>query len=109
MSNRAYLAKPTQASPLHQSCANPEHLPEVLPTPDDAGATGHLLYRMVGAGYLVELLFGVARLIPAQRSAKVMTEGIAWNYTTWLNIAFLILAAVPALDSCAPAGSPCWP
>jgi uncharacterized membrane protein YraQ (UPF0718 family) len=23
-----------------------------------------------------------------------MQEGISWNYTTWLNIAFLILAAV---------------
>jgi uncharacterized protein len=42
----------------------------------------------------VELLFGVIGLIPAQRSAKVMTEGITWNYTTWLNITFLILAAV---------------
>jgi hypothetical protein len=24
----------------------------------------------------------------------VVEEGITWNYTTWLNIAFLILAAV---------------
>ncbi|MEU0465429.1 permease [Amycolatopsis sp. NPDC006131] len=48
---------------------------------------------MVAAGYLVELLFGVTGLIPGQRSAQVMTEGISWNYTTWLNIAFLILAA----------------
>jgi uncharacterized membrane protein YraQ (UPF0718 family) len=24
----------------------------------------------------------------------VMEAGISWNYTTWLNIAFLILAAV---------------
>jgi hypothetical protein len=49
---------------------------------------------MVGVGYLVELLFGATMLIPAQRLAKVMAEGITWNYTTWLNIAFLILAAV---------------
>jgi hypothetical protein len=49
---------------------------------------------MVGAGYLIELLFGVAGLIPAQRSATVMTEGISWNYTTWLNVSFLTLAAV---------------
>jgi uncharacterized membrane protein YraQ (UPF0718 family) len=55
---------------------------------------GTFYAAMVGAGYLVELLFGVTGLIPAQRSAKVMTEGITWNYTTWLNIAFLILAAV---------------
>ncbi|MGH3791235.1 MAG: permease [Pseudonocardiaceae bacterium] len=55
---------------------------------------GTFYAAIVGAGYLVELLFGVAGLIPAQRSATVMTEGISWNYTTWLNIAFLLLAAM---------------
>src|SRR6185369_17292070 len=55
---------------------------------------GTFYAAMVGAGYLVELLFGVTGLIPAERSATVMDEGISWNYTTWLNIAFLILAAV---------------
>jgi len=54
---------------------------------------GTFYAAMVGAGYLVELLFGVTGLIPAQRSAVVMEEGISWNYTTWLNIAFLLLAA----------------
>jgi uncharacterized membrane protein YraQ (UPF0718 family) len=49
---------------------------------------------MVCAGYLVELLFGAAGLVPTQRNATVMQAGISWNYTTWLNIAFLILAAV---------------
>ncbi|KAA2261576.1 permease [Solihabitans fulvus] len=55
---------------------------------------GTFYAAMVGAGYLVELIFGVSGLIPTQRSAMVMTEGISWNYTTWLNIAFLVLAAV---------------
>jgi uncharacterized membrane protein YraQ (UPF0718 family) len=55
---------------------------------------GTFYASMVGAGYLVELLFGVTGLIPAERSAKVMQEGVTWNYTTWLNIAFLLLAAV---------------
>jgi hypothetical protein len=49
---------------------------------------------MVGAGYLIELLFGVTGLIPAHRHAMVMSEGLSWNYTTWLNIVFLLLAAV---------------
>jgi uncharacterized membrane protein YraQ (UPF0718 family) len=49
---------------------------------------------MVCAGYAVELLFGAAGLIPSERNATVMKAGISWNYTTWLNIAFLILAAV---------------
>ncbi|WP_225726844.1 MULTISPECIES: permease [unclassified Nocardia] len=49
---------------------------------------------MVGAGYLVEILFGATGLTPKARNAMVMTDGISWNYTTWLNIAFLILAAL---------------
>jgi uncharacterized membrane protein YraQ (UPF0718 family) len=49
---------------------------------------------MVLAGYVVELLFGAAGLIPNERNAMVMEAGISWNYTTWLNIAFLLLAAV---------------
>jgi len=55
---------------------------------------GTFYVAMVGAGYLVELIFGVTGLIPTQRSATVMQEGISWNYTTWLNIVFLIMAAV---------------
>ncbi|WP_409430359.1 permease [Mycobacterium sp. SMC-16] len=49
---------------------------------------------MVAAGYLVELLFGATVLTPTQRNAMVMESGISWNYTTWLNIVFLLLAAV---------------
>ena len=48
---------------------------------------------MVAAGYLVELLFGATVLTPTQRNAMVMESGISWNYTTWLNIVFLLLAA----------------
>ncbi|WP_116198727.1 permease [Amycolatopsis circi] len=55
---------------------------------------GAFYAAMVGAGYLVELLFGATGLIPKQRSATVLKAGISWNYTTWLNIAFLLLAAV---------------
>jgi uncharacterized membrane protein YraQ (UPF0718 family) len=55
---------------------------------------GTFYAAMVAAGYLVELLFGVAGLIPRQRNAAVLESGISWNYTTWLNIAFLVLAAI---------------
>jgi uncharacterized protein len=47
---------------------------------------------MVLAGYLVELIFGAAGLVPERRRVEVMEEHISWNYTTWLNIAFLLLA-----------------
>ncbi|GAB2984210.1 hypothetical protein GCM10017788_40230 [Amycolatopsis acidiphila] len=55
---------------------------------------GTFYVAMVGAAYLVDLVFGVTGLIPTQRSATVMTESVSWNYATWLNIAFLILAAL---------------
>jgi uncharacterized membrane protein YraQ (UPF0718 family) len=55
---------------------------------------GTFYVSMVCAGYVVELLFGAAGLIPAERKAMVMQAGISWNYTTWLNVAFLVLAAV---------------
>jgi hypothetical protein len=48
---------------------------------------------MVLAAYIVEFTFGGLGLIPAQRAAKVTEAGITWNYTTILNIVFLLLAA----------------
>ena len=48
---------------------------------------------MVLAAYIVEFAFGGLGLIPAQRAAKVTEAGITWNYTTILNIVFLLLAA----------------
>ncbi|MFJ6665655.1 permease [Streptomyces sp. NPDC091383] len=48
---------------------------------------------IVVAGYVVEFLFGGLGLIPDQATARLPEEGIRWNYTTWLNIAFLLLAA----------------
>ncbi|MEH0580481.1 MULTISPECIES: permease [Streptomyces] len=55
---------------------------------------GTFYLAMVIAGYIVELAFGGLGLIPDQADAKIPMEGVSWNYTTWLNIAFLLLAAV---------------
>jgi uncharacterized membrane protein YraQ (UPF0718 family) len=56
--------------------------------------TGALYLTMVAAGYLIELLFTPLHLIPTgPRRASVGEDGLSWNYTTWLNIAFLLLAA----------------
>jgi len=54
---------------------------------------GTFYAAMVAAGYLVELIFGTANLIPTQRAATVMQAAISWNYTTWLDIIFLVVAA----------------
>lgn len=49
---------------------------------------------MAAAGYIIELLFGALGIIPQDRNVVAITEGIHWNYTTILNIIFLVLAAV---------------
>jgi uncharacterized membrane protein YraQ (UPF0718 family) len=48
---------------------------------------------MVVAGYATEFIFGAAGLIPTTRHAKVAEASVHWNYTTILNIIFLMLAA----------------
>ncbi len=49
---------------------------------------------MAGVALIVELLFGVLGLIPQERRATVVEASVTWNYTTWLNLAFLVLAAM---------------
>jgi uncharacterized protein len=49
---------------------------------------------MAGAALIVEAMFDFFGLIPQQRSAQVVETSISWNYTTWLNVVFLALAAV---------------
>jgi uncharacterized membrane protein YraQ (UPF0718 family) len=52
-----------------------------------------LYVASVIAGYVVEILFGLTGLIPSGfRDAKVETAHLSWNYTTFLNIFFLVLA-----------------
>jgi uncharacterized protein len=48
---------------------------------------------MAGAAMIVELVFGMLGLVPAERNARVVDATITWDYTSWLNIAFLVLAA----------------
>ncbi|OCB38676.1 hypothetical protein A5675_01135 [Mycobacterium malmoense] len=67
---------------------------------------GTFYAAMVAAGYLVELIFGATRLIPQQRNATVMEASISWNYTTWLNIAFLAVAAVLVIRFFTSGGMP---
>lgn len=67
---------------------------------------GTFFVAMATAGYLVELLFGVSGLIPQQRNVPILHENISWNYTSWLNIAFLALAAVLAVRFLTTGGVP---
>lgn len=53
---------------------------------------GTFYVSMVLAGYAIEVIFGLLHLIPAERAAKVADASISWNYTTILNIIFILLA-----------------
>ena len=54
---------------------------------------GTFYAAMAAAGYVIEIVFGGLGLIPDPADAKLPDQGVAWDYTTWLNIIFLLLAA----------------
>ncbi len=47
---------------------------------------------MAAAGYLVELIFWLLRITPTVRNAKVLEPNITLNYTSILNIIFLLIS-----------------
>lgn len=47
---------------------------------------------MIAAGYVIELVFQPLGLVPEQRHASVGAEGIRLNYTSVLDVVFLLLA-----------------
>jgi hypothetical protein len=49
---------------------------------------------MAAAGLIVEGLAQVTGLIPARRTAEAVAPSFQWNYTTVLNIIFLVVLAV---------------
>ncbi len=55
---------------------------------------GTFYLTMAAAGLGVDLLFEALGLVPATRNAKVVEASITLNYTTVLNLLFLVLAAV---------------
>src|SRR5487761_197371 len=55
---------------------------------------GTFFAAMAIAGYVIELVFGGLGLVPSRASAKIPDQGVSWDYPPWLNIVFLVLAAV---------------
>jgi hypothetical protein len=49
---------------------------------------------MVVAALVVEFFFQAAGLIPSHRSARIVEMSISFNYTTVLNVVFLVIAAL---------------
>lgn len=47
---------------------------------------------MVMAGYLVELIFWMLNITPTLRNARVLEPSITFNYTSVLNIIFLVIS-----------------
>ena len=49
---------------------------------------------MAAAALIVDLIFGALALIPPEHKARVVEASITWNYTSWLNLVFLVLAGL---------------
>jgi uncharacterized membrane protein YraQ (UPF0718 family) len=49
---------------------------------------------MAAAGYVVELLFGALGIIPSNRAVTAINEGPTRNYTSVLNVVFLLVAVI---------------
>ena len=49
---------------------------------------------MAVAALIVEAVFAFLGLVPTEHRARVVEASITWNYTTWLNIGFLMLAGL---------------
>jgi uncharacterized protein len=55
---------------------------------------GTFYLTMAAAGLVVDLVFEALGLVPEERNAKVVEASFTWNYTTVLNLVFLVLTAV---------------
>jgi uncharacterized membrane protein YraQ (UPF0718 family) len=55
---------------------------------------GTFYAAMVTAGYVIEVVFGALGWVPDRARATIPSQGVSWDYTTWLNIIFGVLAAV---------------
>jgi uncharacterized membrane protein YraQ (UPF0718 family) len=49
---------------------------------------------MAVAALTVDVIFAALGLVPSEHHARVVEASISWNYTTWLNIVFLAIAAL---------------
>jgi uncharacterized membrane protein YraQ (UPF0718 family) len=49
---------------------------------------------MAAAGYIVEIRFGALGIIPSNRTVTVINQGPIWDYTSVLNIVFLVIAGI---------------
>jgi hypothetical protein len=47
---------------------------------------------MAVAALIVEGIFSTLGLVPPERNARIVEAALTWDYTTWLNILFLLLA-----------------
>jgi uncharacterized protein len=59
---------------------------------------------MVAAGYLVEVVFGGLGLVPDRAAAKVTMTSVSFDYTTWLDLVGVVLAAVLIVRSARTGG-----
>ncbi|GAC1387487.1 MAG: permease [Candidatus Saccharimonadales bacterium] len=67
---------------------------------------GTFYVTMVLAGYAIEIIFNLFHLVPLIRAAKVTEAAVTLNYTSYLNIVFLLLAVVLVIRFITSGGRP---
>jgi uncharacterized membrane protein YraQ (UPF0718 family) len=55
---------------------------------------GTFYVAMALAGYAIEFLFAMFKITPTNRNIAILLNNITWNYTTILNIIFILIAVV---------------
>lgn len=70
---------------------------------------GTFYLAMAAAGYLIELIFTPLGLVPHERRAAIVEATISWNYTTFLDIGMLLVAAFLVIWFFRTGGGPMLP
>ena len=55
---------------------------------------GTFYIAMAVAALIVDLIFTALGLVPSEHRARVVEATISWDYTTWLNLLFLVFATM---------------
>lgn len=55
---------------------------------------GTFYLTMALAGYIIEIIFQYLHLVPLTRNVLVMEQGISFNYTSVLNVVFILVTVI---------------
>ena len=81
-------------------------VPRILDLLGEHSLLATFYVAMVSAALVVEVVFQALGLVPEERNAKIVEASVTWNYTTVLNIIFLLVAGALVLRFIRTGGLP---